>query len=177
MRPRATRERAIEAWRLLNDIVLDLLVGSRALELFDSPGWSRRIHAGTAIGFRRMALFHIIITLSKWADFYGSYGDLLPKEVQVACRELKRSIDRRGIRKFRNSVVGHIFDREERRPLTREEVEARVIKVLGGDPETFLRWLNDPKSNEFPSTFISVCESARRSIEEEHGVSRTEALA
>jgi hypothetical protein len=177
MRPQATRERAIEAWRLLNDILLDLLTGSRALELFDSPGWTRLIREGTAIGFRRMALFHIIITLSKWAEFHGSYGDLLPKEVQLACRDLKRSLDRRGIRRFRNSVVGHIFDREGRRLLTRDEIEARVNRLLENDLEAFLLWLNNPKNNEFPSTFVSVCEAVRRSIEHQYQVSRAEALA
>ncbi len=64
------KKQAIEASRLLNDFVLDLVTGTRSVELFESPAIKERSTEAISVGLFRMALFHILITLSKWTEFY-----------------------------------------------------------------------------------------------------------
>lgn len=123
------RPKAIEAVRILNDFVGDLVAGTRSMEVFESPGFSSKIGANTQLILRRMCLSHLVVTLSKWAELYDSYKAVIPSETRAACLKLRKEIDARGIRDFRNTVVGHIWDSELKRPLMRSEVDTRLAKV------------------------------------------------
>ena len=84
--------RALQAFRLLNEFVGDLCAGTRSLELFQSPNLSSQMKDSTLVTFRRMCLFHLVITLSKWAELYDRYKDVIPSDVQDACRDIRRQI-------------------------------------------------------------------------------------
>jgi len=168
------RTKAIEAFRILNDFVGDLVAGTRSLEVFESPGFASKIGVSTHLVLRRMCLSHLVVTLSKWAELYDRYKAVIPSETREACLKLRKEIDTRGIRDFRNTVVGHIWDSELKRPLTRSEVDTRLAKVLGGDQQTFLTWINNPADNVFPKTVVAICEAVREGIRAEHGLNDSE---
>jgi len=169
-----TRMKAIEAFRMLNDFVGDLVAGTRSLEVFESPAFASKLGENTQLILRRMCLSHVVVTLSKWAELYDRYRAVIPNGQREACLSLRKEIDTRGIRDFRNAVVGHIWDDTLKRPLVRSEVDERLARVLGDSQQAFLAWINNPVSNDFPKTVVAICEAARESIRAEHGLNDAE---
>jgi hypothetical protein len=51
-----SRERAVEASRLLDSFLVDFIVGTRGVEIFDSPAIAPRVTQRIAIGLNRMAI-------------------------------------------------------------------------------------------------------------------------
>ena len=174
MRESTSRERAIEAYRILNEFVGDLVAGTRTLEIFESPGFTSQIQESTLVTLRRMCLSHLVITMSKWAELYDHYKAVIPADAKTACRDLRKETDRRGIRSFRNSVVGHIWDSKLKRPLTTAEIDSRLAVVLGASQASFLAWINNPAANRFPDTVVSICEQTRNRIGEANGITASE---
>jgi len=168
------RAKAIEAFRILNDFVGDLVAGTRSLEVFESPGFASKIGENTQLILRRMCLSHLVVTLSKWAELYDRYKALIPNATREACLGLRKEIESRGIRDFRNTVVGHIWDSKLKRPLMRPEVDTRLAQVLGDSQQSFLAWINNPEGNVFPKTVVAICEAAREAIRVEHGLNDSE---
>lgn len=168
------RTKAIEAFRMLNDFVGDLVAGTRGLEVFESPGFASKLGASTQLILRRMCLSHLVVTLSKWAELYDHYKAVIPNATREACLSLRKEIEARGIRHFRNKVVGHIWDSELSRPVMRSEVDARLAQVLGDSQQSFLAWINDPASNVFPKTVVAICEAARDAIRDEYNLNDSE---
>ncbi len=163
------RAKAVEAFRFLNEYVGDLVAGTRSLELFETSPLFANVSGSMRLILRRMCLSHLIVTLSKWGEVYDRYKDVLPSDALQACREVRQELDRRGVRHFRNTVVGHIWDNKLGRPLTASEVESRLATVIGNDLASFRTWINNPAGNEFPNTVVAVCERARDRLGEQHG--------
>jgi len=150
------------------------VAGTRSLEVFESPGFASRISDNTQLVLRRLCLSHLIVTLSKWTELYDRYKAVIPREARRACLDLRKEIERRGIREFRNKVVGHTWDSAVKRPLTHDEIDTRLTQVLNGDQQTFLAWVNNPRDNVFPNTVVSICEETRERIRVEHGLNDSE---
>jgi hypothetical protein len=167
------RLRAAEACRLLNEFVGDLVAGTRSLDLFEAPAFASKIDANTRVILRRMCLSHLVVTLSKWAALYDGYKAVIPSDVRAECQELRRAIVGRGIREFRNKVVGHIWDDTLKRPLSRAEIDMALARVLGGSLQSFLVWINNPKVNASASV-VTICESVRDRISTEHSLTDSE---
>jgi len=168
------KTKAIEAVRMLNDFVGDLVAGTRSLELFESPDFASKIGANTQLILRRMCLSHLVVTLSKWAELYDRYKAAIPDATRETCLSLRKEIEARSIRDFRNTVVGHIWDSKLGRPLRRSEVDTRLASVLRGDQQAFLAWINSPSDNVFPKTVVAICEATREAIRVEHGLGDSE---
>jgi len=159
---------------MLNDFVGDLVAGTRSLELFESPDFASKIGANTQLILRRMCLSHLVVTLSKWAELYDRYKAAIPDATRETCLSLRKEIEARSIRDFRNTVVGHIWDSKLGRPLRRSEVDTRLASVLRGDQQAFLAWINSPSDNVFPKTVVAICEATREAIRVEHGLGDSE---
>jgi hypothetical protein len=170
------REKAIEAASLLNNLLLDLLVGTRGLEIYNVPMIAQTVQPALAIGLNRMGLFHLVITLSKWAEFYKRYKSILPADVQKECRALNENIKARGVVNFRNKVVGHICDKDTSRPLTTQEIQQKLETVIGGQHQDFLLWINNPASNVFPNSVVAVTEHVRDRLRQEFQLKESEIL-
>lgn len=168
------RKKASEAYRLLNDYVGDLVAGTRSLELFETSPLFANVSSSMRVILRRMCLSHLVVTLSKWGELYDRYGAIFPGDVRDACRNLRKELDRRGIRNFRNTVVGHIWDKKLQRPLTVPEIENRLASIIGDSLESFRAWINNPTANRFPETVVAVCERVRDRIGEENGLGPTD---
>jgi len=171
------RAKAVEAFRFLNEYVGDLVAGTRSLELFDTSPLFANVSDSMRLVLRRMCVSHLVVTLSKWGEVYDRYKDILPKDVLQACRDLRKDLDGRGVRHFRNTVVGHIWDKRLGRPLTASEIESRLATVIGDDLASFRTWINNPAGNHFPDTVVAVCERARDRLGEQHGFGAADLLA
>jgi hypothetical protein len=170
------RERAVEAARLLNYFLVDLIVGTRSLEIFENPAIASRVSSSMAVGLNRMALSHVMVTLAKWAELYKRYAAILPTDVRAACQELNQEIHARGVVDFRNKVVGHILDNSTKRPLTSREVDDRLERVIAGERAAFSRWINDPAGNTFPTSVVAITEQIRDRLRAEYNLQDQEIL-
>jgi hypothetical protein len=165
---RSSRTHAIEATRLLNEFIGDLVVGSRTLEWLDAPAVKPKVSHEFRVTVNRMCIWHVISTLSKWQEVYDCYSGLFPADVREASKHLRKELERRGVRSFRNTVVGHILDKKTKRPLSAEDLTAKLQTVFDGDMEPFLLWINDPSGNESPKTVVGIVEHVRNRLMEEH---------
>ncbi len=164
-------QKAIEAFQVLNEFVGDLVVGVRSLDIFESPAIANRVSSGTLTAMRRMCVSHVILTLSKFVEFYRHYRPQITSDCLDACKKLQKDLVSRGVVDFRNKRVGHIWDRDKQRPLTWKETEAYINSIVAGDEKAFLKWVNDPQGNRFPDTIIGIVEKTRDRIGEQNSLS------
>ena len=78
------RARAVEAARLLSYFILDLIAGTRGLEIFEAPAIAPNVTHHMAVALNRMAVSHLVVTLAKWSEFYRRYASILPADVRNA---------------------------------------------------------------------------------------------
>jgi hypothetical protein len=131
-----------QAYTLLNGYIGDLDAGKFGLITFDKlPQFATASKAMRQI-LRRMCLSHLVLTLSKLEDLYDEYKAVFPKDVRDGALDLKKELVRRGVRNFRNSVVGHFRDKKLKRPLTGEEIEDRIALIIGESLESFQAWID-----------------------------------
>lgn len=175
-RVNAQRESAIEAASLLNLFLLDFIIGTRGLEIYDLLGVESRVPSSVVIGLNRMALSHLVVTLSKWTEFYRRYKAILPDDVRDECRALNKDIVARGIVSFRNTVVGHICDKDTGRPLTSHEIDERLERIMAGQGQDFLRWINNPTDNTYPCSVVAITEHVRDRLRDEYRLANDEIL-
>lgn len=166
-----SRERAVEAFWILNDFVGDLITAARAFEYFDSPKFKAGATDRVLRGYAKMADSFLFVTLAKWIEFYDRYYELIPLEARDRCEQLRNELDRRGVREFRNKVVGHIWSKRHSRPLLPKEIETLDKRITKGDAEAFLKWVNDPARNRLGSTIVGTSEAVRDAIKEEWSLS------
>jgi hypothetical protein len=155
--------KAREAYRLSNDLMTDLVSGAHAYSLLLKrfEGLSGQVPDQARIALTRLCLFHAIITLAKWSELYDRYKGVIPADIRDAAKDLRSRINDRGIVDFRNKVAGHVWDKDQRRPLTNAEVQHRLDAVTGSDVPTFLRWITDTESPENPFPAVRIIESVR----------------
>ena len=103
-----TKERAVEALWILNDFIGDLITAVRTNEYFDSPKFKAGATDKVLRLCNKMAGSFLFVTLAKWIEFYDHHKALIPTEIRGKCKQLRNELNRRGVRKFRNEVVGHI---------------------------------------------------------------------
>ncbi|MDX9762878.1 MAG: hypothetical protein RBT82_12560, partial [Desulfomonilia bacterium] len=60
-----------------------------------------------------------------------------------------------------NKHIGHIWDKDNKRPLHNSEILRRVNEITQNNIEEFLKWVNDPTDNVFPKTVVSIVETVR----------------
>jgi hypothetical protein len=162
----ARLRKAREAYRLANDLHLDLVTGSRVYSLLQNMLSAKPASETIQIGIRRMCLWYVILTLSKWVEYYDKYKSVIPSDVQIHAKQLRNEIVRRGIRDFRNNTVGHVWNDETQRPITKEETEFCIQQILGSDDlNDFMLWVNNPTDNQFPRNVIMIVERVRSQIQ------------
>ncbi len=160
-----------EAFRLASDLMMDLVAGTQTYYML-----ARRFdevptpdHLRTAI--TRLCLFHTIITLSKWTEFYDRYKAIIPGDIRDTGKRLRKELDERGIVEFRNKVVGHIWDDDLRRALTNDEVEERLGVITKSNVAGLFAWVNDGRLEDNPNTAVGMIELVRDRIRQEYGLS------
>jgi hypothetical protein len=171
-----SKERAIEAFWILNDIGGDLICAARAFEYFETPKFKGGATDQVLRIYNRMADSFLYLTLAKWIEFYDRYHVLIPPNARVICKSLRKELERRGVREFRNKVVGHIWSKTHSRPLLASEIEDLDKKITKGDMREFQRWINDPSNNHLGETIVGTIEFVRDSIQKKWALSEQELL-
>lgn len=169
-----TRERAIEAFRILNDFVGDLIGATKGMEYFDAPQFKAGASSQVTRIFNKMAMSFLFITLAKWIEFFDRYEKVIPSGSVSTCRDLRNELDARGVREFRNKIVGHIWSRKHSRPLLPQEIEALETRITKGSYESFFKWVNDPTKNALGLTVVGTSEAVRDEISKKWGLSKSE---
>ena len=152
------REKSLEAVRLLNSFIGDLIAGVRIMDLPDNvPG----LTSATANSIRRMCLSHLVLTIYKLEEFYKKYKRVLPEEAKEVWKRLYIEIKRRGIRSFRNEYVGHIWTKNGKRPLLPDEIDTALESIFDSTTGEFLLWINNPDNNHIGESIVGTVEDTR----------------
>lgn len=89
-----------------------------------------------------------MLALAKWMEFYEHYKSLVPSHTGGAAKKFCQHLKARGGRDFRNKTVGHLWDDQVKTPLSTDELNQRLEKVIGSDEQEFNRWIYDPEALE-----------------------------
>jgi hypothetical protein len=170
-----TRERALDAWGLVDRLLVDVVVGTRSLDIFESLNSKVAIRPAVYAGMRRMCHSQTLLGLAKFAEFYETYRGLIPADCRAPCKDTVKTFKRKRIHEFRSKYVAHLVDKETGRPLNLDQLERYVAGIYGQDEAGFVRWVHDQK-NVFPTTVVSVLERTRDEIAKEHGISMGEMI-
>lgn len=91
-----SRERAVEAFWILNDFVGDLIGATRAFEYFDTPKFEAGATDQVLRIYNKMADSYLFVTLAKWIEFYDRYHVLISSDARSICEQLRNELDKRG---------------------------------------------------------------------------------
>lgn len=168
------KSKAVEAYRILNDILGDLVFGTRTIDHLFHPLLSSQMDKAYEIGVTRLCVFHLIISLNKYIEFYQHYKNIIPEEVRNSCKELMKILKAKQIPDFRNKFVGHIWDKNKKAPITDKDRDMFEQKIYEGDFNAFLLWINNPNNNVFPETIVSIIENTQKKLVEDYKIDDSE---
>ena len=170
------RQLAIDAADILNDFIGDLITGVMLFREYREHHRQGRIALSTMIPIQKMCFSHLVLTLAKWLEFYNHYNTILPDDCREICRALNKTIRNKKIRGFRNTCIGHVWDKKLKRPLLQSEIMSKLIKITGKKADDFLLWINDPIDNVYPKTIVSIVEEIRDSLVKKYGITPSEII-
>lgn len=171
-----TREKAVEAAHLLNDLIGDFVVAVVTFKeyqnrLKDKPEWANGLVAAN-----KMCLSYIILSFAKWIEFYSKYHRLFDGDLHKTCKELTKTLTDRGVKNFRNRCIGHVLDKKTKSPLFPSEVNKELMEIIGEDLESFSNWVHDVNGDIYPETVASIVEEARDFLAEKFDISHQEIM-
>jgi hypothetical protein len=166
--------KAIEAYRILNDLLGDLIIGTRTVDLYSHPIISSQMSESFKIGVTRLCVFHLIISLNKFIEFYHHYKNIIPEDVKDTCKGLMKILKEKKVPDYRNKVAGHIWDKNKKSPITEEEHDYYSMTIYGNNYDSFLLWINNPNKNIFPETVVSIVEHTKNVIAKKYSLSDTD---
>lgn len=164
------RTRAIEAYQILNDLIGDIVVSTRTIKIYESKKYKPLMTAVYKIAVTRLCVFQIVLSLNKILEFNRHYRSFVPNEMSDCWKIMIKEINSRGVKKFRNTLVGHIWNKQTKRPISNKEHNEFENQLYRGDFNGFLLWINNPNDNTFPKTFISIVETAKKKIAEDYKI-------
>lgn len=110
------------------------------------------------VGLSRLSTTHLVLALAKWMEFYEHYTSLVPSHTGGAAKKFCKDIKARGVRDFRNKTVGHLWDDQVKTPLSTDELNQRLEKVIGSDEQECNGWIYNPEALEQTSHLIGLSE-------------------
>lgn len=168
------RNQAIEACQILNDLIGDFVVSTQTIELYANKNIKPLMTAGYKIAATRLCVFQIVLSLSKILEFNSHYRSFVPNEMSDCWKIMIKEINSRGVKNFRNTLVGHIWNNQMKRPILKKEHDEFENQLYRSDFNGFLLWINNPNDNTFPKTVISIVETAKKKIAEDYKIDDSE---
>jgi hypothetical protein len=153
-----------EAVSILDMLILDMMVGLRSMDLFSAIDDKRPMSVNMRAGLTRLSTMHLILALAKWMEFYKHYKNLIPEGSVANAKTVYKDLDRRGVRDFRNRVVGDIWDKNVGKPLSKEDTQKWLTRVIGPDEAAFNRWIYDPDAMDCTSHLVGLTEKIRNAL-------------
>lgn len=193
------RQRAIDAFRLANRFLCDLVIGAGFPEFYDillkHAGLDKKAEDEQKLHVGRMVHSYLIITLAKYLEWYARFKDIIPRESREGCKNLYVKLSEKWqLRKFRNKVVAHILDDDTGKPLTYEEEDKLIqefmdkvkedlkgsmplgewekIEEIPSELDIFCLWINSQGAN--PQDPTSTIEKARDAIRKRYNLTDEE---
>ncbi len=165
------RDTAIDAVDVLNDLIGDLIAGSNVFIDYRYRLKVGAFHAEQLSIVQKMCFSHLMLSLCKLLEFWERYHQLVPEIHREVLKSLNAEIRRRGVKNFRNKIAGHIWDKKLQRPLCHSEIMTQLDGMLISEHvDPFLNWINNPESNIYPETIVSIVETIRGAIAREYDV-------
>lgn len=168
------RARAIDAVDVLNDFIGDFVTGTMVLREYSQQHNENKLPLAPMIATQKMCISYLVLAFAKFEEFWEHYHDLVPLENRDACKAVLKVMRIRQITEFRNRAVGHIWDRQTKRPLKHSEIVSAIAAIATPDLTAFLDWVNNPAINAGTSTVVSMIETIRDSIASKHNISPDE---
>lgn len=170
------RARAVDAADVLNDFLGDFVTGVMVFREYAAHLQRGKLHLMQMVPIQKMCLSNIVLAFAKFEEFWQHYSDVVPALHRDACKQILKEIRERKITDFRNQCVGHIWNKQKGRPLSHSEVMSALGVMMKKDFPAFLKWINNPGSNHYPNTVVSVVETVRDAICTEHGINPEELI-
>jgi len=170
------RNRAVDAVDILNDFIGDLITGVMVLRDYSHALKVGRLAMVQMVPIQKMCVSHLVLTLAKWLEFYDRYHDLIPDTYRDEIKRKNKILNDKKVRHFRNVVIGHLWDKDKKRPLVLSEIMSRLEIILGPKPGEFLKWINDPENEEYPNTLVSVVEALRADLMNKYSIAPEQAI-
>ena len=166
----SNRQLAIDGYLLLNQAIADLAIVRNTLRFFDELTVTGRfLKLETKRGVVRMVLCHTGVTLWKVREILAEYARVIPRPNAEVARALRKDLDKRGVKNFRDTYAAHIHDKRTGRPLTVEDLERAIESLANGTSvENFLDWVHEPNSVR-RDTVVAVLEALRSGLQQEWG--------
>jgi hypothetical protein len=175
--PGNLRARAVDAADVLNDFLGDFVTGVMVFREYHAEFQRGKLIDIQMVPIQKMCISNIVLAFAKFEEFWQHYSDVVPEPRRQACKNILKEIRERRITDFRNHCVGHIWNKQQRRPLTHSEVRTSLEFMVREDFAAFLNWINTPGGNEYPKTVVSIIETVRDAICAEHNVRPEEMIA
>jgi hypothetical protein len=122
-----------------------------------------------------MSVSHLVLNLAKLVEFHSRYAQILPVQERAAWRSVRKELEKREVVKFRNSVIGYIWDREKDRPLFDSEVDAYIARIAKNDPVDFVEWIIGQTPHTKAQSIVSLLERTRNQLRDTHRITNAEA--
>tara|TARA_R110001583_G_scaffold36787_5_gene120885 strand:- start:2931 stop:3431 length:501 start_codon:yes stop_codon:yes gene_type:complete len=128
---------------VLNGLIVDLHTPINVLK-----DYTEQLHGEIDPEFRqglyRFCLQALILNCAKYTEFCRDYGKVVNEvatEFAPLMNKFKSEIEIKGINSFRNDYIGHIRSKKLKRPLTTEETDAEIYKIVGSSALPFMDWI------------------------------------
>ena len=154
---------AIDAVDVLNDLIGDLIAGTKVFIDYRQRLKTGEFRVEQMSAVQKMCFSHLVLSFCKLSEFWERYHRLVPEIHREALKSLTAEIRERA-KDFRNKVAGHIWDKKRQRPLRHSEIMVQLDGLIGKHADDFLYWINNPESNTYPETIVSVVETIRDAV-------------
>lgn len=167
------RSSVLDAIYILNDLFDSLVAGTMVFDSYQSRFIRGEISQTGIVAVQKMCVSHLILALNRLCEFWARFHHLVPDELRPELKALVSRLDNPDVKEFRNTVVAHIWNKGRSLPPTQAEAMA-LLNRISGHPGSFLLWLNNPKDHAYPRTVVSIVQTLRDRLCEQHGVSAAE---
>jgi hypothetical protein len=159
---------------VLNDIFDCLVAGTMVFDRYQNMYESGEFSQPGIIAVQKMCVSHLTLGLSKLVEFWEYYHYFVPDDLRPEVKATVSKLQSRDLKHFRNTVVAHVWDKKLGRTRTQLEVIEQLNRISDNNPKAFLSWLNNPSGNVYPKNLVSIVETLRDRLREEHSVSAEE---
>jgi|OpeIllAssembly_1097287.scaffolds.fasta_scaffold05707_4 hypothetical protein len=170
------RERAINAVDVLNDLVGDLITGTNVLRDYRAQHQRNKLPTELVVGIQKMCISHLVMGACKFIEFFEHFHDILDADDRTSAKALVREFNSRGMVEFRNTVVGHIWDKKKGRPLLLSEITQHLERLTNKDLVSFLDWINKLEVHRQPDSVVGTVEKIRSNLVEAHSIQPDEVI-
>ena len=168
------RNVVLDAIYVLNDILDCLVAGTMVFYSYQKKYESGEFTQLGIVSVQKMCISHLILGLSKLVEFHKHYHRIVPNDLRAAVKAMVSKLQSRDLQHYRNTVVAHIWDNNLRRTRTQLDAIEQLNRISDSNPKAFLKWINNPNGNSYPNDLVSIVETLRDRLIEEHSVSAEE---